>query len=87
MYVFIYLAASDLRCCMWDLSLRCTGSRAHKLSSCTVWGLKSLVKDQTCIPCIGRQILNLWTTKEVPLIFSDCFPVRFLPLYTTLQLP
>ena len=25
-------------------------------------------KDQTCIPCIGRLILNHWTTREVPRI-------------------
>ena len=25
----------------------------------------SLIKDQTCVPCIGRQILNHWTTQEV----------------------
>ena len=30
--------------------------------------LNSLIKDQTHIPCIGRQSLNHWTTKEVPKI-------------------
>ena len=24
------------------------------------------VRDQTCVPCIGRQIHNHWTTSEVP---------------------
>ena len=28
----------------------------------------SQTRDQTCVPCIGRWILNYWTTKEVPLI-------------------
>ena len=27
--------------------------------------LSSLTRDQTCIPCIGRQILNHWTTREI----------------------
>ena len=30
--------------------------------------LSSPTRDQTCVPCIGRWILNYWTTKEVPLI-------------------
>ena len=28
--------------------------------------LGSLTGHQTCVPCIGRQILNQWTTREVP---------------------
>ena len=47
---------------------------AHRLSSCGVqaqlprgmWDLRSPVRDWTSIPCIGRQILNHWTTREVP---------------------
>jgi len=30
------------------------------------WDLNSLTRDQIDIPCIGRQILNDWTTREVP---------------------
>ena len=26
----------------------------------------SQTRDQTCVPCIGSQILNPWTTMEVP---------------------
>jgi len=26
----------------------------------------SWTRDQTCVPCIERQILNYWTTREVP---------------------
>ena len=32
-------------------------------------GLRSLTRDWTCVPCIGRQVLNPWTTREVPLEF------------------
>ena len=32
------------------------------------WNLNSSTKDRTCIPCIGRLILNQWTTWEVPKI-------------------
>ena len=31
-----------------------------------MWDLSYLTRDQTHVPCIGRQILNQWTTKEVP---------------------
>ena len=30
-----------------------------------MWGLSSLTREQTLVPCIGRQILNHWTTREV----------------------
>ena len=47
----------------------------HRLSSygilayllCGTWDLSSPTRDQTHVPCIGRQILNHWTTSEVPL--------------------
>ena len=30
-----------------------------------MWDLSSLTRDQTCVSCIGRWILNQWTTREV----------------------
>ena len=30
------------------------------------WDLTSLTRDQTGVPCIGRQSLNHWTSREVP---------------------
>ena len=35
-----------------------------------IWGLSSLTKDQTHIPCVGRQSLNHWTAREVPGLLS-----------------
>ena len=32
--------------------------------------LSSPIRDRICIPCTGRQILNHWTTTEVP---KNCF--------------
>ena len=29
----------------------------------------SQTRDQTCVPCIGRQILILCTTREIPVIY------------------
>ena len=34
-----------------------------------MWDLSSLTRDRTCSPCTGRQSLNRWATREVPLVF------------------
>ena len=47
---------------------------AYRLSNCcmqakllhSMWDLSSLTRDQTRVLCIGRWILNHWTTREVP---------------------
>ena len=31
-----------------------------------MWGLNSLTRDWTCLPCTGRWSLNLWATRKVP---------------------
>ena len=31
-----------------------------------MWDLSSRARDQTCTPCIGRQSLIHWTSREVP---------------------
>ena len=31
-----------------------------------MWGLSSLTRDRTCVPCTGKWILNHWTTRQVP---------------------
>ena len=36
----------------------------------------SQTRDQTLVPCVGRQILNHWTTREFPVIFIFYFPLR-----------
>ena len=38
-----------------------------------MWDLSSLTRDKTHIPCIGRRILNHWTTREIPvyLVFKE----------------
>ena len=38
-----------------------------------MWDLSSATRDQTSIPCIDRQILNPWTTREVPLFVGVSF--------------
>ena len=58
---------------------QCLGSVvvAHQLSCPAPCGiLHSLTRNQTHIPCIGGQILNHWTTREVPL--SESWPERLL---------
>ena len=36
-----------------------------------MWDLSSPTRDQIRVPCIGRRILNHWTTREV--LYEDCF--------------
>ena len=40
------------------------GAQAH--FPLGMWDLSSPTRDRTCVPCIGRRILNHWTTREVP---------------------
>ena len=60
-------------------SVQCVGSRHAGFSSCSTQAKKlrlkglvapgqvgsSLTRDRTCVRCIGRQILDHWTTREV----------------------
>ena len=39
-----------------------------------MWDLSSLTRGQICIPCTRRQILNHWTTGEVPILILKCDP-------------
>ena len=66
----------------WFLLLWNTGSRHMGFSSCSSWAQQlwclglaapwqvksSQTRNQTCVPCIGRWILNHWTTVEVPFL-------------------
>ena len=47
---------------MQDLSLWSEGSVAVALRLSCLWhvDLSSLIRDQPCVPCIGRWILNYW---------------------------
>ena len=47
---------------MWGLS-SCAGLVG--LVALRLWSLISLVRDGTHVPCLGRWILNQWTTSEV----------------------
>ena len=74
------MAALGLRCCLWAFSscgrqglLLVMASPAVALghvgsSSCRSQAHvgSSQSRNQTYIPCIGKQILNHWTTKEAP---------------------
>ena len=70
----MYLAASGLSGSTSDLyCIMHTVARGFGCSMSWLWllyvmqlDLSSLTRNQTYIPCIVRQILHLWTTKEVP---------------------
>ena len=46
---------------LWHKGLR--SSWAWFLRS--IWDLSSPTRGRTCVPCIGRWILNHWTTREI----------------------
>ena len=46
--------------------LRASGSVVAAKHATSVWGLSSWTRDQTHVPCIARQVLNHWTSREVP---------------------
>ena len=58
------MAASDLHCSTWDLccSMWYSVVLVPRLSYPAAWGI---LVPLTCIPCIGRWILNHWITREV----------------------
>ena len=70
------MVVSELSCSTWYLCCRMRASlvavrsvvAALGLSSPThvIWDVRSLTRDRTRVPCIGRQILNHWTATEVP---------------------
>ena len=86
---FLSCGLQDLHSIMWDLLLWPVGSLvvAHmfwnmwasvavaRKFSCSggMWDPFSPTRDQTCVSCIARQILNHWTTREVLLDFNFVF--------------
>ena len=44
------------------------GDYSNLVAPC-IWHLSSPTRDQTCVPCIRRQILNHWITRELPKVF------------------
>ena len=43
--------------------------------------LSLLTRDQTSVPCIGRQTLNHWTTRKIPINYLNLslHPLNYLP--------
>ena len=78
LFVFIFLAVPGLSCSMQFfffhlcriLAVARCSSQASLLFS--MWDLSSLTKDRTQVPCVGRQILNHCTTREVPMQILNC---------------
>ena len=48
---------------------------AGLVAPCGIWGLGSLTRDWTYVPCTGRWILKHWTTREAP---KHIVKIRFL---------
>ena len=52
-----------------------------RLHSCGQWDLRSRTREGTRVPCTGRQILNYWTTGEVPFGFLQAHTSSELQLH------
>ena len=61
---FLFVSAASALCCGAWAQLLTPGAYLPD----SMWDLTSPTRDQTCVPCVGRQILNPWTTREVPTI-------------------
>ena len=65
-------------------------ARQLSCSECGIWDLSFLIRDQTHIPWIGRQILSHWTTRQVPHWLSlrhSSAVTSSLKLFLTITLP
>ena len=66
-HVGSFIAVRGLtRCGTGSLEREGSVVTAHGLLLLAVWNLSSLIRDRTHVPCMARQILNHWTTREVP---------------------
>ena len=61
------------------------GSRTRGLSSCCLkpCGIFPNQGSNPCIACIGKRILNHWTTREVPVLLFLCTAQRHRPCFTS----
>ena len=90
--LFGSVAALALPCSGLSLVLACrllllqhSGYKVCGLSSCSMWDLSSLIRDQTYIPCIGTWILNHWDHPGSPqttfcLSISQLMAIRLFAL-------
>ena len=76
-----------LGCVQWLPLPQSTGSRHARCSSCSSWAQQlwcigfaapwhvgsSQTRDETCVPCIGRWILNHWAIREALFAFFFFF--------------
>ena len=60
-FLFFQIACAGSSLWLEGFSRYCTWARLP----CGIWGLSSLMRDQTQIPCIGKQALKPWNTREV----------------------
>ena len=58
-FYFICYNIASVFCCLFDLVLVSWPQG--------MWDLSSQTRGRTCTPCLGRQCLNHWTTREVPI--------------------
>ena len=75
------LECSDFSSC--SSRLQSTGSGAVVLEPGRPAACGIQTRDQTCVPCVGRQILNRWTTSKAP----HCLFTAFILWVKTTDFP
>ena len=76
------VVAHGLSCSLWALALRLSSCDIQAQLPQSMWDLSSQTRVGTCVPCIGRWILNHQVTREVSLFLF----LKSIFAYHTLQL-
>ena len=79
--LLIVVASLDAR--VWALGHKLNSCGARSQLLCGMWNLNSPTRDQTRIPCIGRCILNHWTSREFPALALFLSTMAFLQIYVS----
>ena len=72
--------------CMDSLVVACRPKSARAQQLHCMWDLNSLTRGQACVSSIARQILNQWTTREVPSSAFELMSVCTLKILTPYQI-
>ena len=76
------MGSLPLWCMDFSLVVACGAQLPHHM-----WPLNSPTRDGTCVPCIGRRILNHWTAKEEPPRHFRSFVLAHVGLCELIYLP
>ena len=79
----LLIVVASLVARVWALGHRLSSGGAWSQLLHSMWNLSSPARDQTRIPCIGRCILNHWTSREFPALALFLSTMAFLQIYVS----